>query len=194
MNFEENHWIMYYYVYILFPSSLAMPCVFFRSEWTQAEDHLFVEVRWSRYTGMRSAPCSRAAVTAPCVCMNQHFSALQLTLWKLVSGPSGDLSSSVTLTAYHLSLLILSLAACPPWAIFVLRAPFHVNEQSSRVVSTVSPQTFWLSTRKSCDLLKWHIQHLEVFLLSIYAVWYKIRGNNIRFCLHCWYQMSPQGF
>lgn len=62
-----------------------------------------------------------------------------------------------------ISLLILSLAACPPWAIFVLWAPSHVNEQSSRVVSTVSPQTLWLSTRKSCDLLKWHSQHLEVF-------------------------------
>lgn len=96
-------------------------------------------LKWDKAAtpGWGLTPCSRTAVTAPCVCMNRHFSALQLTLWKLVSGSSGDLSSSVTLAAYHLSLLILSLAACPPWAIFVLRALSHVNEQSSRVFSTV---------------------------------------------------------
>lgn len=169
------------------------PCPLYFLVPTEARQRITCSLKWDKAaTPWWGLPLVLEQPSQLPVCVNRHFSALQLTLWKLVSGPSGDLLSSVTLAAYHLSLLILSLAACPPRAIFVLRAPSHVNEQSSRVVSTVTSNIVAFD-RKNLWPSKMTHSVLEVFLLSIFAVWYKIRGNNVEFCLLCRDQMSPQG-
>ncbi len=181
---------MYHYVYV---SSLHLwPCPLYSLVPTERRQRITCSLKWDKAaTPGWGLPLVLEQPSQLSVCVNRHFSALQLTLWKLVSGPSGDLSSSVNLAAYHLSLLILSLAACPPRAIFVLRAPSHVNEQSYCVVSTVASNVVAFDRKNLWPEMTHSVP--KVFLLSIYAVWYKIRGNNVKFCLCCWDQMSPQG-